>query len=127
MKCVTSHYSQRSIDEFPDSMRTMFPDSGIVRDFTLGRIKIEYIKNHGLKRYYQNKFMSAVKMLIVVWLVSINHGTTYLIRSKWMFSCSILILLKIEWLYNPVWQVLNNERLDHLIHDHFSSFLNDIF
>ena len=66
MKCVTSHYSQRSIDEFPDSMRTMFPDSGIVRDFTLGRIKIEYIKNHGLKRYYQNKFMSAVKMLIVV-------------------------------------------------------------
>lgn len=118
MKCVFSHYSQRNTDEFPESMRNMFPVLRTARYFVLGRTKIEYTKNHGLKIYYQDKFMSAVKMLIVLRLVSISHGTKYLIGNKWMFSSSIL---KIE-LNNPAWQLLYNERLKAVIRDHFSLF-----
>lgn len=118
MKCVFSHYSQRSTDEFPESMRNMFPVLRTARYFVLGRTKIEYTKNHGFKIYYQDKFMSAVKMLIVLRLVSISHGTKYLIGNKWMFSSSIL---KIE-LNNPAWQLLYNERLKAVIRDHFSLF-----
>ena len=96
----------------------MFPVLRTARYFVLGRTKIEYTKNHGFKIYYQDKFMSAVKMLIVLRLVSISHGTKYLIGNKWMFSSSIL---KIE-LNNPAWQLLYNERLKAVIRDHFSLF-----
>ena len=98
--------------------KNMFPVLRTARYFVLGRTKIEYTKNHGLKIYYQDKFMSAVKMLIVLRLVSISHGTKYLIGNKWMFSSSIL---KIE-LNNPAWQLLYNERLKAVIRDHFSLF-----
>ena len=61
MKCVSSHYPQRSMDEFPDLMRTMFPDSEIAWYFALGCTIVGYVINYGLKRSYQNKFMSTVK------------------------------------------------------------------
>ena len=61
MKCVTSHYSQRSMDEFPELLRTIFPDSEIAKGVQLGRTKIGYTINYGLKMYYQEKCMNAIK------------------------------------------------------------------
>lgn len=64
MKCVSSHYSQTSMDEFLDLMRTMFPDSEITWYFVLGCTKVRYVIDCGLKRSYQNKFMSAENRVI---------------------------------------------------------------
>ena len=107
-------------------MRNVFPVSEIAKYFAQGRTKIEYIKNHGLKRYYQNKFISDVKILIVLRVVSTNHGTTYLLERKWMFCCYVLIVLKVG-LPNPVGKPYANERLKPVIHDRFILFLKWLF
>lgn len=47
MKHETPKYSQGSIDDFPELMKTSFPDSRIARDFAYGSTKVGYIINYG--------------------------------------------------------------------------------
>ena len=54
----------------------MFPDSEIKQNFALGSNKVGCAVNYGLKRYYQNKFMSAVKSVKIFTACfdeSLNH------------------------------------------------------
>ena len=67
MKCVVSHYSHKSMDEFPDLLKTFFFDSDIAKEVQLGRTKVGYVINYGLKKYYYDKMMEKVK--------SANHFT----------------------------------------------------
>lgn len=46
MKHETPKYSQGSIDDFPELMKTSFPDSRIARDFAYGSTKVGYIINY---------------------------------------------------------------------------------
>ena len=61
MKCVVSHYSHRSMDEFPDLLKTIFFDSDIAKEVQLGRTKVGYVINYVLKKYYYDKMMGKVK------------------------------------------------------------------
>ena len=62
MKCVWSHYSHRSLDDYADIFRVIFPDSGIAKELQLGRTKVGYVINFGLKRYYHDKMMEKLKV-----------------------------------------------------------------
>ena len=46
MKSVTSHISARSMEEFPELMKIMFPDSQIATQVHLHRTKLGYMINH---------------------------------------------------------------------------------
>ena len=51
-KSVASHYSHRSMDEFPEVLRLVLPDSKLAREICLGPTKLGYTINNGLKKYY---------------------------------------------------------------------------
>ena len=61
MKFVVSHYSKRSMDDFPDLLKMMFPDSQIVNEISLKCTKINYVINYGLKEYFHEVCMNNVK------------------------------------------------------------------
>ena len=61
MKSVTSHISARSMVEFPELMKIMFPDSQIATQVHLHCTKLGYMMNHGLGPYYKEKVMSSLK------------------------------------------------------------------
>ena len=55
MKSVTSHFSARTMDEFPSLLQYIFPDSQIAKQVQLHRTKLGYVVNHGLAPYYKEK------------------------------------------------------------------------
>ena len=42
----------RSMDEFPEVLRLVLPDSKLAREICLGPTKLGYTINNGLKKYY---------------------------------------------------------------------------
>ena len=61
MKSVTSHFSARTMDEFPSLLKYIFPDSQIAKQVQLHRTKLGYVVNNGLAPYYKEKIISAIK------------------------------------------------------------------
>ena len=61
MKCVVSHYSKRSMDDFPDLLKVILPDSKSVNEINLKRTKINYVINYGLKEYFREVCLNKVK------------------------------------------------------------------
>ena len=62
MKCVISHYSQRSMGELPNLLAITFPNYETVGNITLVRIKLACMVNDGLKNYFLKKCMGLVKI-----------------------------------------------------------------
>ena len=61
MKSVTSHISSRSMDDFPDLLRVMLPDSEIAKNIHIHRIKFRYVVIHGLAPDFKDRFMDIIK------------------------------------------------------------------
>ena len=51
MKCVTSHHSQKSMDELPYVLVIIFPDSKIVESVTLDHATLTYVSYCAKKDY----------------------------------------------------------------------------
>ena len=49
------------MDDLPELLKMIFPDSKIVGEITLKRSKLSYVINYGLKEYYHEKCMEKVK------------------------------------------------------------------
>ena len=61
MKSVTSHLSARSMDDLPEIIQYICPNSQIIKQVYLHRTKLEYIVNQGLAPYFKEKPISSVK------------------------------------------------------------------
>ena len=61
MTSVTSHLSGWSMEDLPDIIQYICPDSQIIKQVHLHRTKLVYIVNHGLAPYYKEKAISSVK------------------------------------------------------------------
>ena len=77
MKCVTSHYSQRSIDELQHLLVKVSADSKIAASLTLGCTKLVYVINYGLKKYFLDKLRVSGKIQIVLLFVLTNRSTKF--------------------------------------------------
>ena len=60
MKSVTSHLSARSMEDLPEIIPYIYPDSQIIKQVHLHHAKLGYIVNHGLAPY-KEKAISSVK------------------------------------------------------------------
>ena len=61
MKSVTSHLSASSMEDLPEIIQYICPDSQIMKQVHLHCTKLGYIVNHGLAPYYKEKAISSVK------------------------------------------------------------------
>ena len=61
MKFVTSHLSARSMEDLPEIIQYICPDSQIIKQVHLHRTKLQYVVNHGLAPYYKENAISSVK------------------------------------------------------------------
>lgn len=89
MKHETPKYSQGSIDDFPELMKTSFPDSRIARDFAYGSTKVGYIINYGKLWSTRTKSCRLWKNLGSYKACFDESLSRYLIGSKWMFKLKV--------------------------------------
>jgi hypothetical protein len=61
MKMVRSHFSYRSSDDMKNLFQSMFPDSSIANQLSVGRTKISYIISFGLAPYLHQALIDNVK------------------------------------------------------------------
>ena len=60
LKVVMNHLSFRSCKDLGETLRTMFPDSAIEKQFTLSPAKVAYTIVHGLAPYFAEKLVSSI-------------------------------------------------------------------
>jgi hypothetical protein len=62
INCVTKHQSYRSCDGVADLFRSMFPDSSIANQFSMGRDKITYYVVFGLSPFFLQEVFNQLKL-----------------------------------------------------------------
>ena len=62
MKMVNIHYSYRSSDDMKLLFQSMFPDSSIAKQLSIGRTKVSYIVSFGLAPYLHQAVIDGVKL-----------------------------------------------------------------
>lgn len=61
LQVVTGKMSLNSCDETSAAFKTMFPDSKIAQNFTMGKTKASYVINHGLAPYFKESLLNDIK------------------------------------------------------------------
>jgi len=62
MKMVKNHYSYRSSDDMKLLFQSMFPDSSIAKQLSIGRTNVSYIVSFGLAPYLYQAVIDGVKL-----------------------------------------------------------------
>lgn len=61
LRLVERHESFRSCDGISDTFSAMFPDSNIVKKFSFGRTKAQYVVNYGLAPFFHQELVDHAK------------------------------------------------------------------
>ena len=85
IKSFTSHISAGSMEESPELMKIMFPDSQIATQVHLHRTKLGYMMNHGLVLIIKGKLRVCSKKLTDSLLVSMSFSMPSQISSSLMY------------------------------------------
>ena len=102
MKCVTFHYSQRSMNKLLDLLAMIFQDFQITGNITLGCTKLAYIINYGFKKYFREEYMGLVKNINDFTMCIDKFLNHILIASKYIHIYYFMMVL----LITLVWHIL---------------------
>ena len=84
LKCLTSHYSQRSSEKTDRLFKNMFPDSQIAQSFQCGRTKCAYLICFGIAPYYHNVLLSKLKEPGTKFVISFDESLNKVLQQEQM-------------------------------------------